>query len=157
MDTLPAPYFVVTENILDALGVELELGRAFHQGDYDERLVNSELEDQTTSQHYNVILSRPMADAMYPDGDALGKQIQSGEGERVNTIVGIMTNMHNSWPGWDKKDHVMLIPGRPEHHSTNATRNRATLPALGMNFMTGSRSLIPASRPGPGDTTAPPA
>ncbi len=113
MDTLPAPYFVVTEDILDALGVELESGRAFNQGDYDERLANAELEDQMTSQHYNVILSRPMADAMYPDGDALGKQIQSGEGERVNTIVGIMKVMHNSWPSWRKKEHVMLIPGRP--------------------------------------------
>ena len=113
MDTLPAPYFVVTERILDSLGIELLLGRTFNQGDYDERLANEELEDQTASQHYNVILSKPMADAMYPDGDALGKQIQSSNGERVNTIVGVMKTMHNSWPSWSKRDHVMLIPGKP--------------------------------------------
>jgi putative ABC transport system permease protein len=46
-------------------------------------------------------------------GAALAKKIQRDGGERVNTIVGIMTTMHNSWPSYTKKDHVMLIPGRP--------------------------------------------
>jgi putative ABC transport system permease protein len=113
MDTLPAPYFVVTEGALDALGVELLEGRTFTQGDFEEQIRNAELEDVEVSRHYNVILSKPMADAMYPDGDALGKQIQSDGGERINTIVGVMKEMHNSWPDWHKRDHVMLIPGRP--------------------------------------------
>lgn len=113
MDTLPAPYYIVTEDILDALGVELAAGRGFHQGDFDERRANEGLEVDEP-QHYNVILSQAMADSMYPDGDALGKQIESGGGERVNTIVGIMKEMHNSWPNWrEYRDHVMLIPGRP--------------------------------------------
>jgi putative ABC transport system permease protein len=115
MDTLSAPYYSVTEDILDSLGVELLSGRLFNQSDYDERIANDELEDQETSQHYNVILSKAMADANYPDGDALGKQIQSANGERVNTIVGIVKEMHNSWPSWDKFNYVMLIPGRPGH------------------------------------------
>lgn len=112
MDTLPAPYYVVTHNYLDAMGVELLEGRDFTQADFDERRVNEDL-DETASQHYNIILSKKMADAMYPDGDALGKQIESTGSERVNTIVGIAKEMHNSWPSWEKRDHVMLIPGRP--------------------------------------------
>ena len=112
MDTLPAPYYSVTEGVLDALGVELVEGRAFNQADYDERLANEEL-DETVSQHYNIVVSKAFADSMYPDGDALGKQIQSKGGERVNTIVGIVKEMHNSWPTWDRRDLVMLIPGRP--------------------------------------------
>jgi putative ABC transport system permease protein len=113
MDTMTAPYFVVTEDILDALGVELAAGRTFNQGDYDERTENRKIKDETIPQHYNVILSQGMADAMYPDGDALGKQIQSGGGERINTIVGITKEMHNSWPGSSVYNRVMLIPGRP--------------------------------------------
>lgn len=112
MDTLPAPYFVVTEDIVDALGVELIEGRTFTQADFDERRVNEELEVDA-SQHYNIVVSKPFADAMYPDGDALGKQIESKGSERVNTIVGIVKEMHNSWPSWEKRDQVMLIPGRP--------------------------------------------
>ena len=112
MDTLPAPYYSVTVDVLDALGVELLEGRPFNQTDYDERRANEELEVDS-SQHYNVILSKPMADAIYPDGDALGKQIESSGSERVNTIVGVMKEMHNSWPSWEYRDYVMLIPGRP--------------------------------------------
>ena len=112
MDTLAAPYFVVTQHFLDAMGVELAAGRDFTQADFDERLANEEKGD-TEQQHYNVILTKAMADAYFPDGDALGQQIQSANAERVNTIVGIVDEMHNSWPQWDKRDWAMLIPGRP--------------------------------------------
>lgn len=112
MDSLSAPYYVVTEDVVEAFGVEILEGRTFSQGDFDERRANEELEPDA-SQHYNVLLSKAMADGLYPDGDALGKQIESSGGERVNTIVGIIGEMHNSWPGWDKRDWVMLIPGRP--------------------------------------------
>jgi putative ABC transport system permease protein len=112
MDTLPAPYYIVTEDIVDALGTEIVEGRTFNQTDFDETRANEEL-DETTPQHYNIVVSKPFADAMYPDGDALGKQVQSNGGERVNTIVGIMREMHNSWMGWEERNQVMLIPGRP--------------------------------------------
>ena len=112
MDTLPAPYFVVTEDVLNALGAELIEGRSFVQSDFDERRANEELEVDD-SQHYNIVVSKAFADAMYPDGDALGKQIESNGSERVNTIVGVVKELHNSWPSWDKRDQAMLIPGRP--------------------------------------------
>ncbi|MDX1503539.1 MAG: FtsX-like permease family protein [Thermoanaerobaculia bacterium] len=112
MDTLPAPYFVVADQAIETFGVRMAAGRGFNEGDFDERLANEELEEGA-SQHYNVIVTRAMADAYFPDGDALGQQIQSDEGERLNTIVGIMEQMHNSWPSWDKVDWAMLIPGRP--------------------------------------------
>jgi len=112
MDTLTTPYFTVTEDIIDALGVELLEGRAFNQADYDERRANEDLEEDA-SQHYNVILSKALADLMYPDGDALGKDIESKDGQRVNTIVGVLREMNNSWPDWEKRDLTMLIPGRP--------------------------------------------
>lgn len=112
MDTLSAPYYVVTDGFLDAMGVELAAGRDFDRGDFDERFANEEKAD-TDQQHYNVILTEAMADAYFPDGNALGRQIQSDGGERINTIVGIVEEMHNSWPQWDKRDWAMLIPGRP--------------------------------------------
>ena len=114
MDTLSAPYYVVTEGILDALGVELAAGRRFTQADFDERRANDEL-DVAESQHYNVLLSRAMADSQYPDGDALGKQIQSKDGERINTVVGIVETLHNS------PDHC----GEPHHYRDRRIVGRA--------------------------------
>jgi putative ABC transport system permease protein len=97
MNTLRAPYYVVTENILEALGVELASGRSFIEADFDERRANEELDDGET-QHYNILLSQAMADTQYPEGDALNKQIESSGGERVNTIVGIVKRDHaDSW------------------------------------------------------------
>lgn len=112
MDTLAAPYYVVTEDYVEAMGLEIAAGRDFVQADFDERRANEEKADDER-QHYNVLLTKAMADAYFPDGDALGRQIQSGGGERINTIVGIVDEMHNSWLQWDKRDWAMLIPGRP--------------------------------------------
>ena len=146
MDTLPAPYFIVTEDILDALGVELLEGRTFNQADFDERRANEEL-DSEASQHYNIVVSKAFADSMYPDGDALGKQIESTNGERVNTIVGIVEEMHNSWPEWEKRDLAMLIPGRPGDDRRMRYAVRVEPTAVSTAY-TGIEELLLAINPG---------
>ena len=47
---------------------------------------------------------------MFPkDRNALGKTFYDWLNKPI-TIVGIIENMHGSWVGWDKVDHVMLFP-----------------------------------------------
>ncbi len=95
---LEAPYFMVTREAIDTLGVELVAGRGFEEGDYG------------GEDNENVILSQALADKLFPDGDALGSQITNREGSSVNTVVGIVAHMLNSWPHADEPDLVMLVP-----------------------------------------------
>ena len=101
IDTLPANYFVGGPKLADAFGVEIIAGRALTEND-----INS-------SKSKNVILSKAFADKLFPDGDALGKQIQSREPDNPDTIVGIIGLMHGSWPGWEHYESTMLRPGKP--------------------------------------------
>ncbi|HVS01360.1 MAG TPA: FtsX-like permease family protein [Thermoanaerobaculia bacterium] len=108
IDSLPAPYFVVSDGALEALGVELAAGRDFTAGDFPPL-------DAPDSDEGPVLVTRAMADGLFPDGDALGKTIVSGgDSPKSNVIVGIVERMHNAWPDWSEyRDWVMLVPGRP--------------------------------------------
>jgi len=97
-----APYFVTGLGALDALGVELEAGRDFvesdlHPGDNDPE---------------NVLVTRALADRLFPDGDALGRTVHDVDTSEVfGTIVGIIAKMHNAWPKSTVAESVMLRPG----------------------------------------------
>jgi putative ABC transport system permease protein len=110
MDPLATPYFVVTEGALETFGVELIAGRDFQPGDWD---YDEEAEGSGEAER-NVIVSKRLADALFPDGDAVGKLIESGSGERVNTIIGVVAEMQNSWPDYaELEGRAMLFPGKP--------------------------------------------
>ena len=110
MDTLGAPYFVVTEGALEAFGVELIAGRDFEPGDWD----YDEEAYEAGEPERGVILSKALADDLFPDGDALGNLIESSTGERVNPVIGVVAEMQNSWPSSKRLDgRVMLFPGKP--------------------------------------------
>jgi putative ABC transport system permease protein len=109
LEALAAPYFVVSERVVETLGVEVLAGRGFEPGDFE----YEENEDGDIP-HRNILVTRTMADALFPDGDALGQTIQNDEGELTNTIVGIVSDMDNSWPDWKEGKHrVIFYPGQP--------------------------------------------
>jgi putative ABC transport system permease protein len=108
---LSTPFFNVTEGALQALGVELAEGRDFVPEDFptgDEPEPTPETPSLT-----NVILTRELADALFPDGDALGKTIGNRNGSEIETVVGIVERMHCSWPLSSVAERTMLAPGRP--------------------------------------------
>lgn len=108
-DSLTAPFFVVSDGALEALAVELVAGRDFHAGEY-------EVEDGAVVDDQSAILTRALADQLFPDGDALGKRITDSRGERSNIVVGVVDLMHNAWPQVEEiEGQVMLLPGRPEN------------------------------------------
>lgn len=109
-DTIGAPYYVVTDGALDTFGVELIAGRDFEPGDWD----YDEEAYEAGEPARGVILSKKLADALFPEGDAVGKLIESGTGERVNPVIGVVAEMQNSWPNSaDVDGRVMLFPGKP--------------------------------------------
>jgi putative ABC transport system permease protein len=110
-DSSSAPFFVVSDHAVQTLGVELVAGRDFQPGefrDYDD--AEGEVHDQP------VILSQPLADKLFPQGDAVGKRITSGgEAKSSNVVIGVVGRMFNSWPQAERiSGHAMLLPGQPE-------------------------------------------
>lgn len=112
------PYYVVSEGIVETLGVELVAGRDFLPADFVgeealDRRQRIDLEPGEVDAH-NVIVTQAVADLLFPDGDALGKVMQNEDGEEQDTIVGIVRQAPNSWPGWrEGRDRVMYQPGWP--------------------------------------------
>ncbi len=99
IDSVTAPYFHVTQSALATFGVELVAGRNFTEQDY-----------RDDPQRLNVIVSQALADNLFPDGDALGKQISDRRKQEINTIIGITGHMINAWPTSSVPDSVMLMP-----------------------------------------------
>jgi putative ABC transport system permease protein len=111
IDSLAAPYFVVGADAIATLGVELVEGRDFVESDFP---VETDEKEGPEYKGANVILTRDLADLLYPDGDALGRQIQSGgDDPQFDTVVGIVERMHGSWPTSEVAERVMLMPGFP--------------------------------------------
>lgn len=107
LDTVHAPYFYVAGDPVATFGVDLIEGRTFTPED----LQVEEREDG--GDHRNVILSQGLAQALFPDGSALGKDIQSQDGGSTGTVVGVVRYMHNSWPaGNPRANNTMIMPGR---------------------------------------------
>ena len=103
------PYFLVSDGMVDTLGVEIVAGRDFEPADFE----YEEAEDGTAV-HRPVIVSQALADELFPDGGAVGQVIQNDEGQITNPIVGVVRKMPNSWPEWDEgRDWALLFPGKP--------------------------------------------
>jgi putative ABC transport system permease protein len=109
LQELQAPFFVVTDQAVETLGVELIEGRNFIASDFDYDQVAYENGDPVR----NVILNRSLARKLFPDESAIGKVIQNDKGERSETVIGVIGTMLNSWPTSTIGEDVMLLPGEP--------------------------------------------
>jgi|CXWL01.1.fsa_nt_gi putative ABC transport system permease protein len=98
------PTYTVDEHFLDTLGLELVAGRTFTAED---RPVTS------GPQPLNIIVTQDFADALFPDGDALGKLIDSGNPDYPDTIIGIVKYMYTPYGGGPKETRINFYPGQP--------------------------------------------
>ncbi len=103
--TLGTAVFDTGEQVLETLGVELASGRNFTPSDFHE------------ADSKNVIVTQAFADALFPDGDALGKLIQGRTADNPHTIVGVVRHMHGSWPMWRHAEHVTFFPEPPGNYN----------------------------------------
>ena len=101
----PANYYLMDEQSIAALGLKLAAGRAFEA---HEILPPTEGSDFTPQ----VIVTRDLAKALFPDGNALGKSVYDSL-DNPATIIGIVEQMHGAWVDWDKLGQVMLMPRLP--------------------------------------------
>lgn len=108
LTSVPTGRYRFDEHGLETLGVKLIEGRNF----YPEEVayyVPGKTERKTPNA---IIVTKAMADKLYPDGNALGKPAFWGSMES-STIIGIIDHMQGSWVGWDNLNNVTIQPGVP--------------------------------------------
>jgi len=93
-----APVYRGDQALIDSLGTTLESGRNLTEADVAAAMEGSE----------NVLVTRDLADALFPDGQALGKTIADGGGPK--TIVGILTRMIVPYGGGPMESRVFISP-----------------------------------------------
>jgi putative ABC transport system permease protein len=93
----PAILYTGTGQLVQTLGVKLIAGRSF-----DASVVPpaSEREGVAADWGPEAVITKNLADKLFPKGDALGKTIHVGLVNRSGTIVGIIDHMqHQPWSG----------------------------------------------------------
>ena len=99
--------FSADENGVEALDLELVAGRNFRPEEITWRTFD------TTAQQKVVLVSQALADALFPDGDALGKMIwEDASAEGPTEIIGIYDHMQNAWPDSTNPDRTSIQPFR---------------------------------------------
>lgn len=99
-----APVYTADEHVLASLGLELLAGRAFTPADIPAR---------DGPQILNALVTKDLADALFPDGDALGKAIDSGSEQYPDVIVGVVSHMHTPYGGGPMESRILIYPGVP--------------------------------------------
>jgi putative ABC transport system permease protein len=102
--------------ILDTLGVRILQGRNLTQADF----AANGTETDIAQAHGGILVSKALADELYPDGDALGKDLELPEGQGRSTIVGIFDPFFNPFGGEiDERVAFYPIPSGDAARGTN--------------------------------------
>jgi putative ABC transport system permease protein len=135
--------FMVDEYGLEALDLELLEGRNFRP---EEMTVRS-LEGFDFPRV--AIVSKALADAAFPDGNALGQTVyDEPNGQKPFEIIGIYDHMQNAWPHSDNVDRTMLIPtigifgGEMMYLVRAESGRRDAVMAAGEEYLAQNRSRI---------------
>lgn len=102
--SVSANYFHFDHEAEQALGVNIVEGRGFYESEMIS--ANSESLNRMPGQ---VVISRALAERLYPDVSALGKPVFNNLGES-STVVGIVELMFGTWVSWDNLDQVLWMP-----------------------------------------------
>lgn len=93
--------YMTDEHGLGTLGLKLVAGRAFHAEEI-RRLKPSEERGEAS-----VILSKVLADKMFPDG-AVGKLAYTDDGSPLQ-VVGVVERMQAPWLGFGELEHATMV------------------------------------------------
>ena len=109
--TAPSALYFADDHALATLGLKLIAGRNFTPAEVSERGIDDRVAPAA------VIVSRALADKLYPKGDALGKPVYFDFQKHITSIVGIVDRLQVPWvgaTGWGSKfnDNSMLEPFR---------------------------------------------
>jgi putative ABC transport system permease protein len=110
-DEVFLPTYIVADQVVETLGLELVAGRDFVPEDFPPP--DAGTDDEGNTPLANILITEDAARRLFPDGDALGKVVGEEGDDTIDTIVGIVRRMHSSWPLTSMAERVVLRPGRP--------------------------------------------
>lgn len=126
---------VVRGNYFGAMGIDLIQGRAFDSSDQGEDTVGS------------VVVSRDLADELWPDGDAVGKglHVNWGDSERERRIVGVVETVHHVDPGTEPRQAIYFPHGQePERRMSLVLTTQRDLKTLAPELREAVAAIDPA-------------
>lgn len=109
--TLSAGAYIGTEDLLETYGVKLVAGRDFLPGEYQDF---SAIQNDSDFSVPAVIITREMAEAMFPGQNPIGKRIHDGWGSTPIPVVGVVERMIRASDNGPKGfGYSMVLPIRP--------------------------------------------
>lgn len=102
--TADTAIYIVDDHALDTFDVNLIAGRNFKP----EEIADVNFGDRL--QPASIIVTKALANKLFPDGDALGKSIYMGEDPPTSTIVGIVDRLQQPWMSSSSVDNSTLVP-----------------------------------------------
>jgi len=102
-DLVRSPIYVADPHFLDTLDLQLVAGRAFTEAD---------LPTEPGPRISNMIVTRDLADALFPDGNAVGQTVDTGSEEYPDVIVGVVDYMFTPYGGGPMETRISFYPGR---------------------------------------------
>jgi putative ABC transport system permease protein len=104
-DATGTALYFVDEHGLETFGLNLVAGKNFSATEVEWR------ERSSTEWPANAIITRAMAEALYPDDpdSALGRTVYINDDEPI-TLIGIIDRMQAPWKGWSGVERTMLVP-----------------------------------------------
>ena len=101
-------YVEIDEQGIDALGLHLIAGRNFRAEEIQPPI------DKTSTSRFEskIIVTKAMADALYPGQNAVGKPVYD-QLRHPATIIGVVERMQAAWPDYTHIDSVFFLPRLP--------------------------------------------
>ncbi len=111
--TAETTLYLVDSEAMNAFGTKLIAGRAFKP----EEIVSAKFGDNV--QPPSIIVSKALADKLFPNGDALGKPVYMDKDPPTSTIVGIVERAQAPWVTSENIENSIFAPvSMPSGNST---------------------------------------
>ncbi|MGA8277830.1 MAG: FtsX-like permease family protein [Rhodanobacteraceae bacterium] len=104
ISTADTTIYLVDEQALNTFGSKLIAGRNFKPEDMENINFGDQLQPPV------IIVTKALAEKLFPDGNALGRQVYMGEDPPTSTIVGIVERLQEPWPENDDVENATLVP-----------------------------------------------
>jgi putative ABC transport system permease protein len=101
----PSAVYLVDDHGLNALGLNLIAGRNFRPEELVPLVQNKPFEPSV------VIVSKTLADKLFPDGNVLGRTLYAFGREKPPTVIGVVERLQSAWARWKDTENALLAPG----------------------------------------------
>jgi putative ABC transport system permease protein len=102
--TADTTIYLVDDHAISTFGTHLIAGRNFKP----EEIESHDFGDQLLPKV--AILSKALADKMFPDGDAIGKQVYFDQDPPTTTIIGVVDRLQEPWVSNDDIENAAFVP-----------------------------------------------